>query len=126
MKHLLYGAAIAAALAIAAPAWAQAPSAPGAPPAPVTAPMTTQQEPMAKRPMAAKQMHHARPTGRMAMHHPMRPVPAASRDAGDRMTEQLNREELSRISGGGGGGGAAPAQTQPMPATPAPAPAGMR
>jgi hypothetical protein len=106
MKHLLTGVAMAAALAIAAPVWAQnAPAAPGgnnptsgssgpfapkpAAPAPAAAPA---------KPMAAKMpMHH-----RHWRHHPM--------NAGDSMTEQLNQQELQRITGGGG-----PA---PMPMTP--------
>lgn len=104
MKHLLTGVAMAAALAIAAPVWAQnttpggnnptsgsagplapkpaapAPAAPAAPAKPMAA------KPMAAKPMAKKPMHH------MAMHHKMR--------SGDQMTEQLNAQELQRITGG--------------------------
>jgi hypothetical protein len=104
MKHLLTGVAMAAALAIAAPVWAQNAPTPGgnnptsgsawplapkpAAPAPAAAPA---------KPMAAKMpMHH-----RHWRHHPM--------NAGDSMTEQLNQQELQRIMGG------APA---PMPMTP--------
>jgi hypothetical protein len=82
MKHLLNGVAIAAALAIAAPVWAQAPKSPPA------------AAPAAKAPTAAKQAHH-RPARHMARrgHH-------RRMSKGDMMTEQLNREELARIQGG--------------------------
>lgn len=81
MKHLLTGVAIAAALAISAPAWAQnAPMKPAAAPAKPAA-----AAPMAKKSMAKKHvMHHRR---------------MASSD--DSMTEQLNQQELARIQGGG-------------------------
>jgi hypothetical protein len=99
MKHLLSGVAIAAALAIAAPAWAQqmGPKASGgghipssAPPA-AAAPMA----PMAPK-MAGKQ-RHKRPMRHMAGKKHM-----GKMSAGDAMTDQLNREELARIQGGGG------------------------
>jgi hypothetical protein len=98
MKYLLNGVVVAAALAIAAPVWAQAPAAaPGA--APAAAP------PAAGAPMAAKPaMQKHRPMRHAGGHHKM-----MKKGAGDQMTEQLNREELARISGG-----AAPA----MPAAP--------
>jgi hypothetical protein len=83
MKHLLNGVVIAAALAIAAPAWAQAPMTPkaAAPAAPAAG------APMA--PMASP-MRHKRGMRHMAKH-------------GGAMstTDQLNREELARIQGGG-------------------------
>lgn len=89
MKHLLNGVAIAAALAIASPVWAQAPAAPSAP---------TTKAPAATKPAPhkamAKQMHHRRPVRRMARRAHMKVSP------GERMTEQLNREELARIQGG--------------------------
>ena len=93
MKHLLNGVAIAAALAIAAPAaWAQAPMTPkaAAPAAPkATAPAApTAGAPMA--PMASKQRHKRGPR-----HMARRGGPAMS------MTDQLNREELARIQSGG-------------------------
>ena len=98
MKHLLNGVAIAAALAIAAPAWAQAPmtpktSAPKA--APAAAPAAG--APMA--PMASKQRH------KRGMRH------MARRGGGGAvsMTDQLNREELARIQSG------APPAPPPMP-----------
>lgn len=95
MKHLLNGVAIAAALAIAAPAWAQAPMTPGgAARAPAAgAPATTAAAPAAP---AAKQKHrpmrHAAKGGKKGK---------AKASAGESMTEQLNREELARITGGG-------------------------
>ncbi|HEV2335713.1 MAG TPA: hypothetical protein VGS13_09475 [Stellaceae bacterium] len=92
MKHLLNGVAIAAALAIAAPAWAQAPAAPAAPSA--AAPMAG--APMA--PMAGKQRHKRM----MRRHMTRRGAPAES------TTDQLNREELARIQG------AAPPPSPPL------------
>ena len=111
MKHLLTGVAMAAALAIAAPVWAQAPApapAPMTPPAaapkaPAAAPAApSAATPMAKKPMAKmpmKSMHH-----HMAMRKHMM-------GSGDQMTEDLNKQELSRIQGGG----AAPAPSGPAP-----------
>ncbi len=94
MKHLLTGVAMAAALAIAAPVWAQSTPSSSTPPATPAAPA----KPMAAKPMTMKKpMHH------MAMHH-------HRMSAGDQMTEQLNQQELQRIMGGG-----APA---PAPMTP--------
>jgi len=112
MKHLLTGVAMAAALAIAAPVWAQnapggnnptsgsaGPFAPKAAPAPA-APAAT---PAPAKPMAAKPMHH----------HPMHHVShrRGHMRSGDSMTEDLNRQELQRIMGG------APAPA-PMPMPP--------
>jgi hypothetical protein len=104
---------MAAALAIAAPVWAQSPApmtpggnnptsgsagpfAPKAPPPPAAA------KPMAAKPMMKKPMHH------MAMrhHHGMM-------NSGDQMTEQLNAQELQRIQGGGGAPPMAPASMAP-------------
>jgi hypothetical protein len=100
MKHLLNGVAIAAVLALATPALAQnAPMTPSTPPAaapaakaPAPATSAPMKMPMAKKPV----VHH------MAMRH--RPV-----GAGDQMTEQLNQQELARITGG------APPAPAPMP-----------
>ena len=91
MKHLLTGVAIAAALAIVAPAMAQnAPMTPSAPNA--GAPAKT---------MPMKQAHH-----RMVRHHTMRHHAMmrhhgrmAMRGGGN-MTEELNRQELQRLQGG--------------------------
>jgi hypothetical protein len=99
MKHLLNGVAIAALLAITAPAWAQtppppapmappAPSAPSAPAAPA-APMAAKPAPM---PMAKPVVHH-RWHHHWGWHHDWRWA------EGDRMTEELNRAELARIEG---------------------------
>ncbi len=111
MKHLLNGVAIAAALAIAAPAaWAQAPMTPkaAAPAAPkATAPAApTAGAPMA--PMASKQRHKRGPK-RMAR-----------RGGAVSMTDQLNREELARIQSGGaappmGGVAGQPSQLRGIP-----------
>ena len=95
MKHLLTGVAMAAAFAIAAPVWAQTtPPAPMTPPAAAPAapaPAKSMAKPAAAKPMAAKPMakkHH------MAMHKGMM-------SEGDKMTEDLNKQELDRIMGGG-------------------------
>jgi hypothetical protein len=96
MKHLLNGVAIAAALAIAVPAWAQAPMTPGAPKPAAAAPAPIAAAPAAAAPKAAKQRH--RPMRHVAKGGKMRMKAGGS---GDQMTEQLNREELARIQGGG-------------------------
>lgn len=84
MKHLLNGVAIAAALVIAVPAWAQnAPMSPSAPKA--AAPAAAMPTPAQKH--RAMRHHATRHHGRMAR-------------SGDSMTRQLNREELSRLQGG--------------------------
>ena len=86
MKHLFTGVAIAAVLAISAPAWAQnAPMKPAAPAA--SKPAAT--APMAKKPMARRHTHM----------HAMRRMGSE-----DSMTDQLNQQELARIQGGGGAG----------------------
>ena len=111
MKHLLTGVAMAAALAIAAPAWAQAPggnnptsgsAGPFAPKpaAPAAAPAKPAMAmPAMAKPMAKKSMHH-----HMMHNHMMHRM-----SSGDQMTEQLNAQELQRITGGG---------AAPMPAAP--------
>ena len=98
MKHLLNGVAIAAALAIAAPVWAQAPASPSSPPkAPpaAAAPAGAKMAPMAGAPMApmAGKQKHKRMHRAMARRGMMR-------GGGDMMTDQLNRDELARIQGG--------------------------
>jgi hypothetical protein len=101
MKYLLNGVAIAAALAFVAPAWAQPAAAPAAPAAPAKAapapakPMGAMGDMSMKKPMMKKHRHMAKKMG------------------GDAMTEQLNQQELARITGGGA----------PMAPAPAPAPA---
>ena len=108
MKHLLNGVAIAAALAIAAPVWAQAPATPSSPPkapaaaaAPAMPAAGAKMAPMAgapMAPMAGKQRHKRmhRYMARRGMHRGMR-----GGGGGDMMTDQLNRDELARIQGGG-------------------------
>ena len=117
MKHLLSGAAIAAALVIAAPVWAQNPSGgnpvgtlgpnpggPGLTPysgggAPAPAAM-----PPAGAPTTEHAVHHAK-----AMHaHHMHMAKKASLTGNT--TAQLNRQELARIQSG-----APPAPPAPMP-----------
>jgi hypothetical protein len=103
MKHLMHGATIAAALAIATPVWAQtgAPMTPASPGAPSVsmAPDTT----------AAAPRHRAR-------HH--RPVRHSARSgrggnaSADNVASQLNQQELSRLQTGGGA--AAPMAPAPM------------
>src|SRR5216683_5530973 len=138
MNHLLSGTAFAAALAIAAPVWAQTPTTPnpaGAPSTTTAAPYTqsapsatSQTAPYAQqtptRPMApsatapapystnenatepmpgrhAKHRAHGHYAGHMRMHR-MGHAPSAgrgSRAPSDNMANQLNREELGRVSG---------------------------
>ena len=95
MKQLLNGVAIAAALAIAAPVWAQsgAPMTPssrapsgGAPAASAPAPA-----PMATKARAKRSAHRTSRRGNARM--------AGS----DSMANQLNAQELQRVQGGGGG-----------------------
>ncbi len=131
MNHLLTGTAFAAALAIAAPVWAQAPTNPnpaGAPSpttaAPYTksAPSTSQTAPYAQQapeppsataptttgdataPMPKRHaMHQARRhAGHMRSGHRMRHAPLASRGSrapSDNIANQLNSQELGRVSG---------------------------
>src|ERR1700720_3186701 len=91
MKHLLNGVAIAAALAIAAPAWAQAPMTPASPSkaAPKAAAAAPAAAPAAGAPVASKQRHKRGPRRMMAR-----------RGGQPNMTDQLNREELARVQGG--------------------------
>ena len=94
MKHLLNGIAIAAVFAIAAPALAQnAPMTPAAPPAktaPAAAPTAAPTKGATA--MPRKPMRH-----RMARRGMMN----QGGGGGDRMTEDLNRQELARLQGGG-------------------------
>jgi len=109
MKHLLNGVAIAAALAIAAPAWAQAPMTPAAKSAPkAAAPAAAPAAGAPMAPMASKQRHKRGPK-RMAR-----------RGGAVSMTDQLNREELARIQSGGaappmGGVAGQPSQLRGIP-----------
>ena len=132
MSHLLSGMTFAAALAIAAPVWAQTPTTPNPAGAPSTTaapytqsapPATSQTAPYAQqaptRPMAPsatapapysttenatepmRRAHHRRYAGHMRMHR-MRHAPSASRGSRaptDNIANQLNSQELSRLSG---------------------------
>jgi len=127
MKHLLNGVAIAAALAIVTPVWAQtsapmtpsAPSAPRAPaatapaaPAPSASSATAPMKPMATKKRAKRATPH------MARHGKSHRAMASS---GASTTNQLNRDELARIQSGGSSSPAGtnqygqPMQTQGMP-----------
>ena len=79
MKQLLNGVAIAAALAIAAPAWAQ-PAPPTPPPTPPTG---------AAKATAPVQMHRSKRVG------------TTKAAAPSTMADQLNAQELARVQGGG-------------------------
>jgi hypothetical protein len=95
MKHLLNGVAIAAALTIAGPVWAQNPATPGAAGAgvPPPTPAPTSATPPAHH-YYHKMVHHAR-----VMHaHHMR-MAREAHEAGD-TTAALNRQELARIQSG--------------------------
>ena len=100
MKHLLNGLAMITALVIAAPVWAQT----GAPMTPAAPPAASSMAP--EEPTATTRHHRARHS--RVVRHSRRGGKAGS-EAG--MTEQLNRQELSRIQGG-----AAPMAPAPMPA----------
>jgi hypothetical protein len=109
MKHLLNGVAIAAVFALATPVFAQnAPMTPATPPKAAPAPAAPAPAPKAPAatapaPMAKKPMHH------MAKH---------TMSPGDKATEQLNQQELARITGGG-----TPPASAPAPGAAPPPPA---
>jgi hypothetical protein len=88
MKHLLTGVAVAAALAIAAPGWAQNPSGGAPPPTPAA--------PAANSAMPPK--HHAVRHAH-AMHSFHKGMAHKAALTGD-TTAQLNREELARLQSG--------------------------
>jgi hypothetical protein len=92
MKHLLNGVAIAAALAIAGPVWAQNPAMPGAAGAGVPSPAPTSATPPEHH--YHHVMHHSHA---MAAHH--RRMAHEAHMAGD-TTAALNRQELARIQSG--------------------------
>ena len=126
MNHLLSGTTFVAALAIAAPLWAQTPTTPnpaGAPspsqtapyaqPAPTqprapsaTAPAPSSTTENATEPMPKRHAMHRGHQGRQAAHtrstHRMRHAPLASRGSrapNDNIANQLNSQELGRVSG---------------------------
>jgi hypothetical protein len=101
MKHLLTSVAVAAALAIAAPGWAQNPSG-GAPPA---APAAMPPAANSAMPPAHHAVRHAH-----AMHHFHKGMSEKAALTGD-TTAQLNRQELSRLQTGNQG---MPAPNPPM------------
>jgi hypothetical protein len=92
MKHLLNGVAIAAALAIAAPAWAQA--VPGQPSRTTGIPKAGTASPSTGTPISKEQ--------KAAMVHKRAMRRAARRGAAPSAADQLNHEELLRVEGGGG------------------------
>ena len=116
MNYLLSGTAIAAALVIAAPAWAQMSAAPMKP-APASG-ASAQSETMGSHMHRVKARHHATRRGK------------GSARSSDNIANQLNAQELARLSGGGmgpapGGMGRAPAPGA-MGGAPAPAYGGRR
>lgn len=116
MKSLVSAIALAAAVAFAVPAMAQAPAAPyGNAPAATKADTAKPQADMAK-PRAAKKVKHVRAKAGMAKKHarmmrhghqhaakmrPMRHASAArvARTPSDNIANQLNRQEMQRLSG---------------------------
>ena len=115
MKHLLNGVAIAAALAIAGPVWAQQmQNGPNAGPAGVSpyAPPTTSASPPVHHPLHPAAHTHA-------MHHFHKGMAAKAAAAGN-TTAALNREELARINAGNMS--APPPPGAPMPEGPPPPP----
>jgi hypothetical protein len=103
MKHLLSGTAIAAALVIAAPVWAQTSAIPRPPAAPTaaSAPNDTMGSHMRIHRVKARHRHATR---------------RGSARASDNMANQLNAEELAKS---GGGMAAAPARMGGAPPPPA-------
>ena len=116
MNHLLSATALAAALAIAAPVWAQAPTNPnpaGAPSTSQAAPYTQERPTRPAAPSAAAPAPYSttenatepmpkRRAGHMRSVHRMRHAPLASRGSRaptDNIANQLNSQELSRLSG---------------------------
>ncbi len=114
MKHLLNGVAIAAVFAFARPVLGQ-PMTPTTPPKPAPA---APAKPTPPKPAPAPKAAGTKP---MKHHHMM------SKD--DRMTEQLNAQELARIMGGSapppGGMAPPPGGMAPPPGGAAPPPGGM-
>ena len=88
MKHLLSGVAVAAALAIAAPVWAQNPA-----PAPAPAPVQSM-----NRMPAGGSATSERGSGARA-HHRRHAVQSAGKSSAGSQADQLNRQELSQLQG---------------------------
>jgi hypothetical protein len=114
MKHLLNSVAIAAALAIAGPVWAQNPATPGAAGAgtPETAAPTSATPPMHPHHV----MHHAH-----VMYHHHRYMAEKAHLSGD-TTAALNRQELARIQAGSPPTPPAGPMGEGPPGSPQPAP----
>jgi hypothetical protein len=108
MNHLLTGTAFAAALVIAAPVWAQttpygtqpAPYAQPAPPrpAPYAQPAPPQPAPYAQ-PAPYKERHAYRKHHKRYVGHTRRYYARGSSAPNDNVANQLNRQELSNLSG---------------------------
>jgi len=113
MKHLLSGTAIAAALVIAVPVWAQS-----------ATPMTpSPSAPSASSVPVGSMGSHVRSHRVKARHH--RATRRGSAGASDNVANQLNAQEAAGKSGGGMGGAPAPAGAG-MGGAPAPAYGGPR
>jgi hypothetical protein len=114
MKHLLTGVAMAAALAIAAPVWAQTSTAPMTPSAspPAAAPMTPPPSAAAPENAAAARRHAGRMNTRRYMHNVVHHRRGMGGGQGMSQAEQLNAQELQRLQSG------APPAMAPMPMTP--------
>ena len=111
MKHLMTGVAMAAALAIAAPVWAQAPMTPGGnnptsgsagPFAPNPAPAAPPPSAAAPADAPAKAAAGRRTNTRKYMHHVAhhRRGMSGGISGGGNMAEQLNAQELQRLQAG--------------------------
>ena len=101
MKHLLSGTALAAALVIAAPVWAQTPMTPPSRTPAATAPTAAPEAPMATK------AHHKR----MHQHATaQRGKKARGASSSDNMANQLNAQELGRV-----GSSSSPGMAQPNP-----------
>jgi hypothetical protein len=109
MKHLLSGTAIAAALVIAAPVWAQA-----APMKPSPTALSARSAPMGSHMRSHRVDHRVN-----ARHHHARRRGSAR--PSDHVANRLNAQEIARNSGGGMGGAPAPAYGGGMGGAPAPA-----
>jgi hypothetical protein len=99
MKHLLIGGAAVAALAIAAPVWAQpAPSAPP-PGASTPAPAATSAMPNQMNRMPAGGRATSERGSGVRGHHRRHAVQSAGKSSAGSQADQLNQQELSRLQG---------------------------
>ena len=96
MKYVLNGVAVAAALTIAAPVWAQTSAAPVTPSSPAAPPSASTAVPM--EPMASHRMRGHRRT-RTSQRTAVRRGAARQGGANDNIANQLNSQELSRVGG---------------------------